>query len=167
MQVATYYSASVWCLVHLNPNGAKLVGHLGSMLERKVTDLFSTSKDNSKGEAIFTVTQKKARGRDVPEWKFRVLPINGWGRPEQINSISSDDIDIEDIRKWLQEGQNDVEFPAYESSIKNIFKERGNVRSNDTLQECVTRAKNRRFLIEQPKEEWEAKQKHPKYYLSL
>lgn len=167
MQVATHYKMSVWCLVHLNPNGAKLVGHLGSMLERKVTDLFCTKKDSTKGETIFSVSHEKARGRDIPEWKFRVLPVDGWGRPEQIKEISSGDITIEDIKTWLQAGQGDISWPAYESAIKEIFKARGNVRSNDALQECVTRAKNRRFLTPQAPEEFEARQKHPKYYLSI
>jgi hypothetical protein len=92
-----------------------------------------------------------------------------WGRPEQIlsGSSNSSDIDIESIKQWLQDGQNDISWPAYESSIKSIFKERGNVRGSDALQDCVKRAKNRTFLREQPREEWDAKQKHPKYYLSL
>ena len=168
MQTATHYNISVWCLVHLNPNGQKLVGHLGSMLERKVTDLFCTTKDSSKGETIFTVSQKKARGRDVPDWKFRVLPIDGWGRPEQISSLSNDStIDVENVRKWLEAGQHDLEWPAYESAIKKVLKERGNVGSNDTLQEYIKRAINRRFLVEQPKEERSKGQRYPKYYLNI
>ena len=40
MQAATKYNISLWCLVHQNPGADKLVGHLGSMLERKVTNVF-------------------------------------------------------------------------------------------------------------------------------
>ena len=90
---------------------------------------------------------------------------------EEVENSSNADltfnINIEDIKQWLCDGQNDMEFPAYESDIKNIFKTRGNIRANDILQECVQRAKNRLFLREQPKEEWESKQKYPKYYLSI
>ena len=117
----------------------------------------------------FSVEEIKARGhQDIEDWQFRVLPVSLWGRPEQIVSVSSGEIAIEDIRKWLQDGQGDIEWPAYESAIKNVIKARGNVRSNDVLQECVKRAKNRRFLIEQPREEWNSGQRYPKYYyLSL
>lgn len=165
MQVASHYTASVWCLVHLNPNGSKLVGHLGSILERKVTDIFATQKDSSRGEIVFTVTQKKARGRDVPEWKFRVLPVDGFGRPEQIDE--SPDFDrIEDIQLWLSNGRNSIDWPATATQIKTIFKANG-VGSSDRQQRDLIAAQNRRFLLEQPKEEWEKGQKHPKYYLNL
>ena len=70
MQVASFYGISVWCIVHQNPGGEKLVGHLGSFLERKVTDIFQTKKEKKDGEATFTVKQLKARGRDVEDWQF-------------------------------------------------------------------------------------------------
>lgn len=169
MQIATHYQSSVWCLVHQNPgNTTKLVGHLGSMLERKVTDVFTTIKEtNDKtGDVTFTIKQTKARGRDVPAWKFRVLPVGCYGRPEQIDE-STDFDDIEKIREWLQQGQNLIEFPATINEIKRIFKECGGVGSSDRQQRDVEAAKNRRFIIEQPREEWEPGQKHPKYYLNL
>ena len=169
MQIATFYRAAMMCVLHQNPQSAKLTGHLGSAAMRKVTDILVVSKEKTKGgDVIFSVEETKARGhQDIEDWQFRVLPVSLWGRPEQIVSAKSDDIAIEDIRKWLQDGQNDTEWPAYESAIKNVIKARGNVRSNDVLQECVKRAKNRRFLIEQPREEWEPGQRYPKYYLSL
>lgn len=168
MQVASHYGISVWCLVHQNPNTTKLVGHLGSMLERKVTDVFTSKKDTDErtGEVTFTVCQTKARGRDVPKWKFRVQPVGSYGRPEQIDE-SKDFDDIDEIQQWLRDGQNLIEWPATVSDIKRIFKECGGVGSSDRQQRDVEAAKNRRFIIEQPKEEWEAKQKHPKYNLNL
>lgn len=170
MQVSSHYNASVWCLVHLNPNGSKLVGHLGSVLERKVTDVFATSKDSSKGDVVFTVSQKKARGRDVPEWKFRVLPESLWGRPKQIldTSTSYDDkISIESLEMWLREGKDDILWPAYCSDIMKIFKERGNINKNDVLQDCITRCKNRRFIIPQADDEREKGQRYPKFHLNI
>lgn len=169
MQVASHYQCSVWCLVHQNPgNTTKLVGHLGSMLERKVTDVFATVKDiNAKtGDVTFKVEQKKARGRDVPAWKFRVLPVGSYGRPEQIDE-STDFDDIDEIHKWLQDGQNLIEWPATVTDIKKIFKECGGVGNSDRQQRDVEAAKNRRFIVEQPREEWEKGQKHPKYYFNL
>ena len=168
MQVATHYKAAMMCVLHQNPLSAKLTGHLGSAAMRKVTDILVVSKEKKNGDAVFKVEEIKARGhQDIEDWQFRVLPVSLWGRPEQIISTKSDDITIEDIQKWLQDGQNDIEWPAYETAIKNVIKARGSVRGNDVLQDCVKRAKNRLFLREQPREEWEAKQKHPKYYLSL
>jgi hypothetical protein len=169
MQVASHYGISVWCLVHQNPgNTTKLVGHLGSMLERKVTDVFCCIKEtNDKtGEVTFTVKQTKARGRDVPKWKFRVLPVGVYGRPEQIDeSTDIDDIDL--IHQWLRDGQELIKWPATITEIKRIIKECGGVGSSDRQQRDVEAAKNRRFIIEQPREEWQPGQKHPKFYLNL
>ena len=168
MRTASFYNAAMICVLHQNPLSTKLVGHLGSSAIRKVGDIVQVTKNKNKNDITFKVEETKARGhQDFEDWEFRILPVSLYGRPEQIVNVSSSDIDIESITKWLQEGKNDIEWPAYESEIKNIFKERGNVRSNDTLQDCVKRARNRRLIVEQPKEEWGAKQRYPKYYLSL
>ena len=169
MKVASHYQCSVWCLVHQNPgNTTKLVGHLGSMLERKVTDVFCCikEKDDKTGDITFTVQQKKARGRDIPEWQFRVLPIGSYGRPEQIDN-SKDFDDIEKIRQWLKEAQNDCQWPATANQIKNIFKKHGGVGSSDRQQRDLKAAQNRRFIVEQPREEWSENQKFPKYNLNI
>ena len=167
MATATFYRISLWCILHQNPNTSKMTGHAGSFLERKASDVFSVKKDTSGNEPIFTVSHVKARGRDSKDWQFRINPVGGFGLPEMICSVSSNEIAIEDIERWLRAGQTDIEWPAYESDIKTIFKEHGNVRSNDVLQECIRRAKNRRLLLEQPPEERIKGQRYPKYYLSL
>ena len=170
MQVASHYGISVWCLVHQNPNTTKLVGHLGSMLERKVTDVFTSKKDTDErtGEVTFTVCQTKARGRDVPKWKFRVLPVGSYGRPEQIISKPIDDeIPIEDIEAWLRADKDNIEQPATLEAYKDIFRQRGHVKANDLLQRLIERARNKRLIIEQDRSEWDKGQKHPKYYFNL
>lgn len=167
MATASFYRISLWCILHQNPNTTKMTGHAGSFLERKASDVFSVKKDTSGNDPIFTVSHVKARGRDAKDWQFRINPVGGFGVPEMISSVSGRDIPIESIEQWLKDGQGDISWPAYESSIKEIFKTRGNVRGNDSLQECIARAKNRRFLIPQAPEEFEARQKHPKYYLNL
>jgi KaiC/GvpD/RAD55 family RecA-like ATPase len=171
MQVASHYGISVWCIVHQNPGGEKLVGHLGSFLERKVTDIFQTKKEKKDGEATFTVKQLKARGRDVEDWQFRVLPVTGWGMPEQCdigNAFVKSKYTPEDVKRWLQEYQQEImTWPTTLTEIrKNIFKSKGGVTNSDDLQACVTMAVNRRFIIEQPREEWEDGQKKPKYNLN-
>ena len=170
MAMATFYHASVWCVLHLNPNGAKLVGHAGSFLERKCTDLFACvkDKDSRTGEILFEVTQRKARSRDVPTWKFRVLNVTPWGLPEMIiDTPTGDEIPIEDIEAWLRADKDNIEQPATLEAYKDIFRQRGHIKASDTLQECVTRARNKRLVIPQEKSEYEPGQKHPKFYLNL
>ena len=173
MQVASHYGISVWCIVHQNPGGEKLVGHLGSFLERKVTDVFQTKKDkNDKtGDVTFTVSQKKARGRDVQDWKFRVLPIDSWGRPEQLDAPaevkSSFKHTAEEIKVWIEEYQDAVKWPATLTEIRNaIFNDKCGIKSSDDLQQCITIARNRTFIIPQPDNEFIEEQKKPKWYLN-
>lgn len=85
MATASHYGISVWCLVHENPGTTKMVGHMGSILERKVTDAFGTKKSKESGFVKFTVYQKKARGKDVEDWEFNVEDgPQGFGEPRQI-----------------------------------------------------------------------------------
>ena len=85
---------------------------------------------------------------------------------EQIDE-STDFDDIEQIREWLRQGAKDITFPASADDIKQLFKKYGNVGSNDRQQRDFKAAKNRRFIVEQAKSEWQPGQKHPKYYLNL
>lgn len=168
MQAATHYNISLWCLVHQNPGADKLVGHLGSMLERKVTDIFVTKKDknDTTGEATFNVHQMKARGRDVPDWKFRVLPVGGWGVPEQLNTEPKLNDAPENIKAWLTIGRNDIEWPASKEKIRTIFKNRGGVSNASAQSDNIKVALNRRFIIPQPKETRAKGQTHVKYILN-
>lgn len=169
MKVASHYNTSLWCVLHQNPGGEKLVGHLGSFLERKVTDVIQTkkSKDETTGEVAFEVKQKKARSRDFNDWKFRVLPINSWGEPEQIRAIQKDKYTIEQVKEWLTQYQGEVTWPASGKDIREkIFKAKASVKRTDDLAALVVMARNRKFLIEQPEDEWERGQKYAKYYLN-
>ena len=70
MAVASHYNISVWCLLHLNPGSEKAVGHLGSFLERKATDIFVTSKDED--TQTMKVKHVKQRLKKVEDVHFRV-----------------------------------------------------------------------------------------------
>ena len=166
MQAATHYNISLWCLVHQNPGADKLVGHLGSMLERKVTDIFVTKKDknDTTGDATFNVHQMKARGRDIPDWK--VLPVGGWGVPEQLNTEPKLNDTPEAIKQWLKAGRYDIEWPATKEQIKTIFKNRGGVSNRTAQSDNLKVALNRRFIIEQPKESRAKGQNYIKYILN-
>lgn len=156
MQVASHYNISVWCIVHQNPGGEKLVGHLGSFLERKVTDVFQTKKDkNDKtGDVTFTVSQKKARGRDVADWQFRVLPVDSWGRPEQILAAEiqrkgekSEGDDPEKIKQWIDEAANRYEWPMSRGDIKKtVFGEIGGQLNHGKQDTDLAIAINRGYL---------------------
>lgn len=71
MGAASHYGISMWLLLHENPGSEKMVGHAGSFLERKATDVLKTKKEKG-AEVIFNVEQKKARSRDLDKWQFRI-----------------------------------------------------------------------------------------------
>jgi hypothetical protein len=173
MKLASHYDISLWCVLHQNPGGEKLVGHLGSFLERKVTDVIQTKKikDDKTGDVTFEVKQKKARSQDFPDWKFRVLPIEAWGRPEQLDAPvevkSSFKHTPEDIKAWIEEYQGTVTWPATLTEIRNtIFNDKCGIKSSDDLQRCIQIARNRTFIIPQPDNEFIEGQKKPKWYLN-
>lgn len=173
MKLASHYDISLWCVLHQNPGGEKLVGHLGSFLERKVTDVIQTKKikDEKTGDVTFEVKQKKARSQDFPDWQFRVLPVEAWGRPEQLDAPvevkSSFKHTAEDIRAWIEEYQYAVTWPATLTDIRTaIFKDKCGIKSSDELQQCITIARNHTFIIPQPDNEFIEGQKKPKWNLN-
>ena len=155
MQVASHYGISVWCIVHQNPGGEKLVGHLGSFIERKVTDIFRTKKDKNdkSGDVTFTVKQLKARGRDVEDWQFRVEPVSSWGMPVQLADVQRKDKaegdDPTEILKWINEANSHYQWPMTRGEIKKkIFSDIGG-QSNATKQQIdLTIAINMGYLVE-------------------
>ena len=155
MQVASYYGISLWCIVHQNPGGEKLVGHLGSFLERKVTDIFQTKKDkNDKtGEVTFNVKQLKARGRDVDDWKFRVLSVDSWGRPEQVAPAQPVERAIGDpielVERWFKEAKDKVEWPATRQTVKDVIIRYHGRQTNKPRQDIdLQMLLNKRLLVE-------------------
>lgn len=87
MAAASWYDMSVVGVIHQNPGGDKMAGHLGSFGERKAVTVLATKKDKTGAEVLFVVDQKKARDKDADDMKFRVnddrLHI---GIPEPINT---------------------------------------------------------------------------------
>ena len=155
MKLATHYDISLWCILHQNPGGEKLVGHLGSFLERKVTDVIQTKKvkDDKTGDVTFEVKQKKARSQDFPDWKFRVLPVDSWGRPEQLEApaptekATGDPIEL--VERWFREAKNNVEWPATRQTIKDVIIREYGHQTNKTKQDIdLQMLLNKRLLIE-------------------
>ena len=96
MMTATEYDTSLWAVLHENPLVDKLVGTLGSITQRKVSEIFtvikvkqSELKPNDRRpdmpDIYFRVKQVKARGRDVDDWYFKYeANAGGWGQPVEI-----------------------------------------------------------------------------------
>ena len=154
MKLATHYDISLWCILHQNPGGEKLVGHLGSFLERKVTDVIQTKKvkDDKTGDVTFEVKQKKARSQDFPDWKFRVLPVDSWGRPEQLEApapterATGDPIEL--VERWFREAKDNVEWPATRQTIKDVIIREYGHQTNKTKQDIdLQMLINKRLLI--------------------
>ncbi|MCD8266446.1 MAG: AAA family ATPase [Prevotellaceae bacterium] len=80
MVMASLRNVSVWCLVHQNPGTVKMVGHMGSAIERKVTDEFVTKKEKQGDSITFTITHQKARSKNVSDIGFHIVdaPVSGY-----------------------------------------------------------------------------------------
>ena len=109
MMLATYYDTSLWAVLHENPMVDKLVGTLGSITQRKVSEIFSVIKvkqadlkPNEKRDDLpdiyFRVKQNKARGKDVADWLFQyVANQGGWGQPVEIQDNGMKVVDSKEI----------------------------------------------------------------------
>ena len=109
MMLATHYDTSLWAVLHENPLVDKLVGTLGSITQRKVSEIFTVIKvkqadlkPNEKRDDLpdiyFRVKQNKARGKDVADWLFQyVTNQGGWGQPVEIEDNGTKVVDSKEI----------------------------------------------------------------------
>lgn len=109
MMLATHYDASLWAVLHENPLVDKLVGTLGSITQRKVSEIFTVIKvkqadlkENERRSDLpdiyFRVKQVKARGKDVSDWLFQyVTNAGGWGEPKEIEEDGTKVVDSKEI----------------------------------------------------------------------
>lgn len=110
MMMATHYDTSLWAVLHENPMVDKLVGTLGSITQRKVSEIFTVIKvkqadlkPNEKRDDLpdiyFRVKQNKARGKDVADWLFQyVTNAGGWGQPVEIEDNGTKVVDSKEIQ---------------------------------------------------------------------
>ena len=110
MMLATYYDTSLWAVLHENPMVDKLVGTLGSITQRKVSEIFSVIKVKQADlkpneqrpdlpDIYFRVKQNKARGKDVADWLFQyVANQGGWGQPVEIEDNGVKVVDSKEIQ---------------------------------------------------------------------
>ena len=92
MMLVTHYNMSMWCVLHENPMADKMVGTLGSIMQRKVTEAFSVRKHKHEKDKYpdmpdiwFEVLQPKARGKDQDDWAFEVVSAESWGVPVELD----------------------------------------------------------------------------------
>ena len=110
MMLATHYDASLWAVLHENPLVDKLVGTLGSITQRKVSEIFTVIKvkqadlkENERRSDLpdiyFRVKQVKARGKDVNDWLFQyVTNAGGWGEPKEIEEDGTKVVDSKEMQ---------------------------------------------------------------------
>ena len=114
MMLATHYDTSLWAVLHENPMVDKLVGTLGSITQRKVSEIFtvikvkqSELKEHDRNPKLppiyFRVKQNKARGKDVDDWYFHYVSVDGgWGQPVEIDDEAAPQVaakvqDVQDV----------------------------------------------------------------------
>ena len=125
MMLATYYDTSLWAVLHENPMVDKLVGTLGSITQRKVSEIFTVIKvkqadlkPNEKRDDLpdiyFKVKQNKARGRDVVDWLFQyVTNAGGWGQPVEIEDNGVKVTNISEAKEIQMMKDADTLFKGY------------------------------------------------------
>ena len=116
MNIATERDCCIFCVLHKNPGSDKMRGHLGTELSNKVTDTFECVKEKINNQVTFTVRQKDARGKDVPDWKFEITDDAGnLGIPRMLN--------IEPVKPVVvkNNGVTDDEWAKIVTDMKTII----------------------------------------------
>jgi hypothetical protein len=136
MIMATHYDMSTWCVLHEDPTTEKMVGSLGSIAQRKVTEVFAVRKHKSEKEKdrkpnrpniYFSVEQLKARGKDVEDWDFEILSVEGWGRPRELSDTPTTPLqpteDSAELLKHIVKHLLEFMSPPNSEYFSNIVKE--------------------------------------------
>ena len=182
MMLATHYDTSMWLVLHENPMVDKLVGTLGSITQRKVSEIFTVRKHKQseekpserrtdRPEIYFTVQQMKARGRDVANWDFEVTTENGWGTPRELIDIPPTPSfktthTTEELKRWIIDGQGRLDSPAKHSDFINQILIPNGVDDTEEQKELLQIAINRTFIRKQEKSEMKKGQVFPRLKLN-
>lgn len=182
MMLATHYDTSMWLVLHENPMVDKLVGTLGSITQRKVSEIFTVRKHKQSEEKpserradrpdiYFTVQQLKARGRDVANWDFEVTTENGWGTPRELIDIPltpsfKTTHTAEELKRWIIDGQGRLDWPAKHSDFINQILKPNGIEDTEEQKELLQIAINRTFIRKQEKSEMKKGQVSPRLKLN-
>lgn len=169
MSAASHYGISMWCLLHENPGSTKMVGHAGSFLERKATDVLKTKKNKEGSVVSFEVSQSKARARDLDTWVFTIEDDEqGYGFPVLgVPEGGSQQFSVKDVEDWIKAIEEQVLWPASSGELKEALKVVSGETNNDAINDIMRIAKNRRFIVQQKKSEWAAGQKAAKWKYNI
>ena len=170
MMLATYYDASLWAVLHENPLVDKLVGVLGSITQRKVSEIFTVQKikqcdlkENDRRsdlpEIYFKVKQVKARGKDVDDWLFRYeTNAGGWGQPVEIEDNGARVVDSKEIA-FMKEADERFKSFAWTSAgatytdLEKHLKKNG-VTSNRRISDLFNIAMERGIIYKSDKKKY-------------
>ena len=182
MMLATHYDTSMWLVLHENPLVDKLVGTLGSITQRKVSEIFTVRKHKQsdekpserrpdRPEIYFTVQQLKARGRDVANWDFEVTTENGWGTPRELLDqplapAFKTSHTAEELKRWIIDGQGRLDWPAKHSDFINQILKPNGIDDTEEQKELLQIAINRTFIRKQEKSEMKKGQVSPRLKLN-
>ena len=182
MMTATEFDTSMWIVQHENPMVDKLVGTLGSILQRKVSEIFTVRKivqsrlnkkdqRDDRPDIYFKVEQLKARGRDVDSWDFEVTTENGWGMPRELFDAPPEPTfktkhTTDELKRWITDGQSRLDWPAKHSDFFKQILEPNGVDDADEQKELLQMALNRTFIRKQEKSEMKKGQVSPRLILN-
>ena len=170
MMLATYYDASLWAVLHENPLVDKLVGVLGSITQRKVSEIFTVQKikqcdlkENDRRadlpDIYFRVKQVKARGKDVDDWLFRYeTNAGGWGQPVEIEDNGARVVDSKEIA-FMKEADERFKSFAWTSAgatytdLEKHLKKNG-VTSNRRISDLFNIAMERGIIYKSDKKKY-------------
>ena len=170
MMLATYYDASLWAVLHENPLVDKLVGVLGSITQRKVSEIFTVQKikqcdlkENDRRadlpDIYFRVKQVKARGKDVDDWLFRYeTNAGGWGQPIEIADNGARVVDSKEIAFMKEADERFKSFAwtsagATYSDLEKHLKKNG-ITSNRRISDLFNIAMERGIIYKSDKKKY-------------
>ncbi|MCR5366557.1 MAG: AAA family ATPase [Prevotella sp.] len=171
MAFSTAKNMSMWCVLHENPMTDKLVGSLGSIAERKVTEVFIIRKHKGPQHdkqfqgmpnVFFEIKQTKARGKDQEDWYFTVEDrALGWGVPVEID-LNGSTPEAEKKRLELQEV--DAYFNKYTwtssgatyTDLERWIRSKG-VTSNRRISWLFNMAKENEIIFQTPNKKYHYK----------
>lgn len=170
MTLVTHYNMSMWCVLHENPTAEKMVGTLGSVLQRKVTECFTVVKHKhdknfpTMPDIFFQVQQPKARGKDLEDWCFKIDNTEDWGRPVELDENghpeAPEDREARLLIAEAQERFSNIRWSASglsRSDVDNALLQQG-VKSKDRKQKLLNTAMEHEIIYKT------GSKAHPKYF---
>ena len=164
MMLATHYDTSLWMVLHENPLVDKLVGTLGSIVQRKVAEIFTVLKVKQQElkandrrddlpEIYFRVKQVKARGRDVGDWLFKYeTNAGGWGVPVELDDngakvVNHDDAVVKECTERFKTVQWSSSGVTYNDLDKHLTKQ--GIMSGTTKSKLINAALECNVIVSQ------------------